>query len=220
MSGSFPALTRMAMLELGIVKGSAHFELRKNAAGIDLNRNFPRPSTKRPVWITLDGWRTGSDDPNNAFYRGPEAFSEPETRVVETLSSTVRFHAGLNSHSTTMGTVIFPCLLNSAHSREYGKLSKTFRSAQTRWRYRRLSARWLDTFTGEQEDWQHHHQDMWSVCIEHYALWTSWTRFAKSQALFWRFNPVEPRVWVDNDVPGVAAYFRAALSTPPPSEFG
>ena len=194
-------------------------ELRKNAAGIDLNRNFPKPAKDRPVWITLDGWRTGSDDPKNAFYRGPAAFSEPETRAVETLSSTVQFHAGLNSHST-MGTVILPCLFNSKHSRAYGQLTRAFRSGQKRWRYRRLSARWLDTFTGEQEDWQHHQKDMWSVCIEHYALWACWTRFLRRDALFWRFNPVEPQVWVDNDLPGVAAYFRAAPTMPPPSEVG
>ena len=191
--------------------------LRKMLEGVDLNRNFPKPGNAKRVWPTFNGWRTGSDDPSNAFYRGVEPFSEPETCVVRTLSDTVKFHAGLNSHST-MGTVILPCLRRPQMSRRYGQLVRSFRRAQPRCRYLRMSARWLDTFTGEQEDWQHHELDMWSVCVEHYPIWTQWRRFMGQTPLFTRFNPANITDWTDNDVPGVIAYFHQTLDMPSPSQ--
>ncbi|MDT2824864.1 DUF2817 domain-containing protein [Vagococcus lutrae] len=46
---------------------------RKNANGVDLNRNFPVR------------WENGSTDPNSKTYRGPEPLSEVEAKYVDTL---------------------------------------------------------------------------------------------------------------------------------------
>jgi hypothetical protein len=46
---------------------------RKNAHGVDVNRNFDRE------------WTSGSSDPSADEYRGKRAFSEPETRIVRDL---------------------------------------------------------------------------------------------------------------------------------------
>ena len=53
-----------------------------NARGVDLNRNFPLPAPQQPVWFDFDGWRTGSDDPSNPFYRGEHPLSEPESAAI------------------------------------------------------------------------------------------------------------------------------------------
>lgn len=49
---------------------------RKNAHGVDLNRNFSV------------GWEPGSD-PSSGYYPGPEPFSEPEARAVRRLAKRV-----------------------------------------------------------------------------------------------------------------------------------
>ncbi len=51
---------------------------RTNAAGVDLNRNFGA------YW----GGPDGSDDPGSERYRGPEPFSEPESRALRDFAAT------------------------------------------------------------------------------------------------------------------------------------
>lgn len=191
-------------------RGVLH-ELRRNAHGVDLNRNFPLPGLQRPVISTLDGWRTGSDDPESPFYRGREPLSEPETAALESLLTRVRFHASVSLHSS-MGTLFPPCLDGepSSVAATYADLAHAFTRAQTKARYRFISGGSLDRFTGEQEDHQHHAHHTWAICVEHYPLWVDPSRFLQPN-LFRRFNPPEPDPWVASDAPAIAAYFRAAL---------
>ncbi|XP_072944773.1 carboxypeptidase A1-like [Epargyreus clarus] len=81
---------------------------RKNRAkygecvGVDLNRNFSYGWGEK-------GEEGSSDDPGNIFYRGPKAFSEPETAAVKRviLGSEVTFKVFLSFHSYGE-VIIFP----------------------------------------------------------------------------------------------------------------
>lgn len=188
-------------------------ELRQNAHGVDLNRNYPLPAPLAPVWSTLGGWRTGSDDPKNSFFRGTGPLSEPETAALAKLAAEVPFHASVSLHST-MGTLFPPCVSDASTSEKYRGLCAAFSGAQKEARYRHFAAGSLDRFTGEQEDHQHHVHHTWAICVEHYPLWVDTKRFLQSN-LFRRFNPPDPGTWVDNDLPGLAAYFRGALDLGP-----
>lgn len=182
-------------------------ELRTNARGVDLNRNFPAPPGRR--YGTFPG--AGSDDPGARTYRGPSPLSEPEVSSLARLLDEVPFTASVSLHSY-MGTLITPRVPSREHYRVYGELCRAFRDAQPRRRYRRFASRVVDTFTGELEDHQHHVHGTWATCVEVFPLLDSYRQHLFAPSLFWRFNPRDPGHYVDNDVPGVIGFFRAALS--------
>jgi hypothetical protein len=181
-------------------------ELRPNARGVDLNRNFPLPTGRRRR--ALPG--AGSPRPGSATYVGAAPLSEPESSALASLFSERAFTASCNGHCF-MGRLI-PAHVEDAQSfSAYKELCATFRSRQGHCGYRRLAARFLDTFTGELEDFQHHHHGIWAVCVETFSIWASLRQHLRAPSLFWRMNPRDPAPWVDNDVPGIVAFLQAAV---------
>jgi len=187
-------------------------QLRTNAHGVDLNRNFPLPygAARR----ALPG--AGSTAPGKATFCGTSALCEPETRALSELCLGQRFHASANLHSF-MGTVIPARTVDRPAYAAYKHLCRSFASAQPRTRYHRLATRVLDTWTGEQEDHFHHALDCWAVCVETFSFFASFAQHLRAPTTFWRFNPRDPAPWIANDVPGLVAYFTAAIALPRPS---
>ena len=180
--------------------------LRTNAHGVDLNRNFPLPpGGQRKL-------RPGAGSPRatSATYRGPSPLSEPESAALADFLGGRRFDAGTNGHSF-MGRVIPPFVSTRVDGRAYRRLCAAFAAAQPDARYGRLAFPPADTFTGELEDFQHHVHRTWAVCVETFPIGRSFAQHPRAPSTFWRFNPRTPERWVANDVPGIAAYFHAAL---------
>jgi predicted deacylase len=185
--------------------------LRTNANGVDLNRNFPLPAGEVGSRLPFAGSRRRGA----ATYRGTQPLSEPETQALKRLCDAADFHASANLHSF-MGTLICPRVRQRDHFDTYLQLGAEFQAAQQT-RYRRLGSFRFDVFTGEQEDHQHHAHRTWAVCVEVFPVAASYRQHLRSPSTFWRFNPHNPRPWVDNDVPGVLAWFQAALDRPRPT---
>ncbi len=185
-------------------------DFRKNLRGVDLNRNFPRPVDTG--WFRLPF--TGSDDEDAATYRGPAEASEPEVSQLCTALDELRPWASVNLHSF-MGTFIPPRVADRATYRTYARLCRAAAAAQGV-RYRRLASHWFDSYTGEQEDHQHHVHKTWAVCVESFPVTRSIRQHLRAPSAFWRFNPRDVARWVDNDVPAVLAFLHAALDLPRP----
>ena len=80
MNGTAAALDVLAHEQVCIVPSinpDQYTEARKNAAGVDLNRNF------------VLGWELGVSDPESEEYRGPSAASEPETQAMRALFTAI-----------------------------------------------------------------------------------------------------------------------------------
>jgi hypothetical protein len=142
--------------------------------------------------------------------------SEPESRALDAFARAHGFHASANLHSF-MGRLIPARVTARAPFAAYARLATAFGDAQPRHRYRRLSSRIFDTFTGEQEDHQHHALDCWATCVEVFPWGASLRQHLSAPSTFWRFNPHDPTPWIENDLPGLHAWFRAALALPRPS---
>ncbi|MCB9671701.1 MAG: hypothetical protein H6736_09415 [Alphaproteobacteria bacterium] len=185
--------------------------MRKNARGVDLNRNFPMPWGARPTRVPF----AGTDHPDAATYRGPHPLSEPETAALAALMEARRPHASVNLHSF-MGTQITARVWHREDWAGYATLARAFRAGQgTRWGYPRLATPVGDVFTGELEDWQHHVLGCWATCIEVFSVVESARQHLRAPSSFWRFNPRDPDTIVARDAAGVRAWLRASLDLPP-----
>jgi len=166
---------------------------RKNANGVDLNRNFPLPGK---LTIPID--MAGSPEPDSIHYRGPEALSEPETRAIDRFfKEHPDIVAAISWHS--YAAVMYPphCETRTCLDR-FQKACKAYRRNQEHLPYPRLQTRVFDTYTGEMEDWLYHEYGVMAVDIE---IGTRLLNMmdCKCDHLFWVFNPQEPQWWIEND---------------------
>jgi len=178
---------------------------RKNAHGVDLNRNFPLPA-KRRIKIK---W-AGNSDPEHKNYHGPAPYSEPETKAVGDFAENRKFFAALDFHS--WGGQFIPARCpNHRCVTLYKKMAKAFKSRQKHVRYYRLQFRLFDTYTGEMEDMLYYRHGALGVCIEIGKTHYNKPAYERTGNRFWLFNPVDSRFWVQNDVDASLAAIEKAL---------
>jgi protein MpaA len=84
-------------------------DTRKNARGVDLNRNFSYR------------WR-GGESPSSGFYPGPHPFSEPESRAVRRLARRLKPRVTIWYHQP-WGQVLAPCHGPARKQRRYARIA-------------------------------------------------------------------------------------------------
>lgn len=85
-------------------------DTRKNARGVDLNRNF-----------SVD-W-SGAEPPSSGYYAGPRPFSEPESRAFARLARRVRPDVTIYYHQP-WNAVLRPCSGPAPVQRRYARIAR------------------------------------------------------------------------------------------------
>ncbi len=179
---------------------------RKNAHGVDLNRNFPMPGKK-----TMPLNWAGSKNPEHLNYKGPSPYSEPETKAIGDFAEKRRFFVALDFHS--YGGQIIPARCpNHRCVVLYKQMAEAFQQKQKQVRYYRLQFRLLDTFTGEMEDMLLYQHGVLAACIEIGKTEYNKPAYEKTGNPFWKSNPANWRFWVENDVDASLAAVEKAFA--------
>ena len=84
-------------------------QTRKNAHGVDLNRNFSV------------GW-SGAEPPSSGYYAGPHPFSEPESRAIARLAKRIRPRVSIYWHQP-WNRVLVPCNGRAPVQRRYARIA-------------------------------------------------------------------------------------------------
>ena len=186
---------------------SAH--QRKNANGVDLNRNFPIVGNARP-WHPF----SGSAYRMMPHYRGPHPLSEPESRAVHDVAMEIRPRLALGFHS--FGNML---LYPWAHCRQanprlplYRQLAGGFSRALGNVPYRcRQAVDWYPTL-GDLDDWLDVQFKTLALTVEVGGLDRRLLDPRRLFNLFWWMNPTRILSTVANVSPGVLGLLRAGLN--------
>lgn len=198
--------TNMDRLERGRTAGR-----RKNANGVDLNRNFPTVGRPR-------GWGrwhpfSGSSLKFSPHYRGPHPLSEPESRAVHDVAHEVRPDLAVGFHS--FGNML---LYPWAHSPtpnprlgRYQRLARAFTRAVTRVPYRVRQAVDFYPTVGDLDDWLDATFGTLALTVEVGGLDRRLFHPLRLINTFCWMNPTRAEPTVNNLSPGVMGLMGAAL---------
>lgn len=192
------------------LRGGCRVGQRRNARGVDLNRNFRVVADRRFVHPMA-----GSRVCKLPHYMGPRAFSEPETRAVRRLVRRYRPILSVGFHSFG-NLVLYPWAftrLPIAHAHEYRRLGAAFAGAQER-PYRVSQSCSLYPTLGDLDDWLEADMGIRSVTIEVSRPDRSLLRsFGFMRPIRW-MNPTNMSGALENVVPGMIAMLEAAPISP------
>ncbi len=183
--------------------------MRKNADGVDLNRNFPvvpGSKSRHPL--------AGNRRPRSSYYMGPEPLSEPESRAMAELVKNGHYFVVFNLHSVA-GKFLYPY----AHSKGiapdrdlFVRIGQAFNSGQKKYRYQiQQSYSWYPTL-GDPDDYNYLGLGIPSFTVEVSTVKSNLLdRGLKTFQEFWVANPGEKyQAWIENDAPGLIAAVAAA----------
>jgi hypothetical protein len=185
---------------------------RRNANGVDLNRNWPWPAGTRDHWLPIAGVRTK----HLPWCRGPHPLSEPETAAFELLLERLRPFSLLNLHST--GQILtWPWSAKAEPPADligFEAMAEAFQQAQTTWRYRAKQSRAWYPIIGSSNDHFYEAFGTLGLTVEldrpGAAVRADPLRLHRWRWLFWWANPVDVDAHVDNDRAACIASMLAA----------
>ncbi len=156
--------------------------------GVDLNRNFDYK------W----GGIGSSGFSRSLVYRGVEAFSEPETRVLRDFVSNHNFSGAISMHSYS-GLWLWPWAhkyVPTLVDEVYRAIAQEMQQLQPHYQYRTLSIAEFGRITGNAADWLYGRHSIFTYTVEIYKP-------AKDLYTFQSFNPPSRKVQyeVENNIP-------------------
>lgn len=183
---------------------------RRNADGVDLNRNWPWPPGAEDHWSPLSGTRST----RTPWSRGPHPLSEPETAGFAQLLEELRPVAMLNLHSTgQLLTYPWACRPEPpADQPAFDAMATAFRSAQPHVRYRSTQSRAWYPIVGSSNDYVYDRYGTLAMTVETSPSAYEPRRDPRlARWAFWFANPREVEPHLDNDAPGCWAALDVAL---------
>ncbi len=182
---------------------------RRNANGVDLNRNFPlAPGAKslHPL--------SGNKRPGSSYYMGPHPLSEPETQAIEELVNRQTFYAAVILHSVA-GKFLYPYCHTKDPSPDapaFVQMGQAFNDHQPHYKYKvQRSYSWYPTL-GDSDDFLYIYHGVLSVTVEVGTIKKNlFDRGLKTMKMFWIANPGKVDYWVENDSQAVLAAIAEAL---------